>query len=280
MIGLKELGMKKINIVFLFLGIILIVFSCVDDYKDANPPPLMDAPAVSSVTVSEDLILDGTSTQITIVVVDCPAGIDSVAYLIEDENGDPVGSVTIDNLNEMKGKTKGDILATYTSESQIATEVTLTFTVFDLQYQLDEEVRKSSVPQSADVEVVCASDLAGTYNAVTFGISTDGGANNNPASDVQAVITITATDTPGEYVIDKSTGKVFDAWYLTVYYDDPTDIEGVLKDACGSVTLDSYVSPFGDSITSSNGSVDENGVITVSATNGFGDTWTMVLTPQ
>ena len=272
--------MKKINIVFIFLGILLLVISCVDDYKDANPPRLMDAPAVSSVTAADDLILDGESTQITIVVVDCPAGIDSIGYLIEDENGDPIGSVSIDNLDEMKGKTKGDILATYTSERQVATAVTLTFTVYDLQYQLDEEVRKSSVPQSADVEVVCASDLAGTYDAVTSGTSTDGGANNNPATDIQAVVTITATDTPGEYIIDKSTGKVFDAWYLAVYYDDPTDVEGILKDACGSVTLDSYVSPFGDPIIESSGSVDESGVITFTAMNGFGDEWTVILTPQ
>lgn len=254
--------------------------SCVDDYQDANPPLLLDAPAVSSVTAADNLILDGTSTQITITVVDCPAGIDSVAYQIEDENGDPVGSVTIDNLNEMKGQTKGDVLATYTSESKTAVSVTLTFTVYDLQFQEGEEVRKNSVPQSDVVEVVCASDLAGTYNAVTSGTSTDGGANNNPASDIQAVVVITSTGTPGEYTIDKSTGKVFDAWYLGVYYGEATDVDGILKDACGSVTLDSYNSPFGDGIIGSSGSVDASGVITYTAMNEYGDEWTIVLTPQ
>lgn len=272
--------MKKINNFIIILGIILIGISCVDDYKDANPPRLLDAPAVSSVTAADELILDGQSTQITIVVVDCPAGIDSVSYLIEDENGDPLGTVTIDNLDEMKGMTKGDILATYTSESKIAAEVTLTFTVFDLQEREGEEVRKSSVPQSADVSIVCASDLAGTYNAVASGTSTDPGAAVNPAVDIQSVITLTATETPGEYSIDKSTGKVFDAWYLGVYYGDPTDVAGVLKDACGSISLDSYESPFEDPITESSGSVDENGVITFTAVNGYGDEWTVVMTPQ
>jgi hypothetical protein len=235
---------------------------------------------VSSVTAADDLILDGQSTKITISVVDCPAGIDSVAYLIEDENGDPVGSISFDNLDEMLGKTSGEIVATYTSESKIAVVVTITFTVYDLQYREGEEIRKSSVPQSAEVTVVCASDLAGTYDAITNGTSTDGGANNNPAADIQAVVTLTATETPGEYIIDKSTGKAFDAWYLGVYYGDPVDVDGILKDACGAITLDSYNSPFGDPIISSSGSVDANGVITFTAMNAFGDEWTVVLTPQ
>ena len=168
--------MRKLNNIIIVFGILLALISCVDDYKDANPPRLLDAPAVSSVSAVDELILDGQSTQITIVVVDCPAGIDSVGYLIEDENGDPIGTVTIDNLNEMKGQTKGDILATYTSVAKTAAEITLTFTVYDLQERDGEEIRKSSVPQSAEVSVVCASDLAGTYDAVSGGTSTDGGA--------------------------------------------------------------------------------------------------------
>lgn len=271
----------KNSISFLFILILgILVNACVDDYQDANPPRLLDAPAVSSVTAADDLIFDGQSTQITIVVVDCPAGIDSVAYQIADENGDPIGTLTIDNLNEIKGQTKGDIVATYTSVAQTAAEVTLTFTVYDLQEREGEEIRKSSVPQSAIVTVVCASDLAGTYDAVSGGTSTDGGAAVNPAEDVVSVITLTATETPGEYAIDKSTGKVFDAWYLGVYYGDPVDVAGVLKDACGSITLDSYESPFGDGIISSSGSIDANGVITFTAMNEYGDEWTVVMTPQ
>ena len=55
---------------------------------------------------------------------------------------------------------------------------------------------------------------------------------------------------------------------------------GVLKDACGSITLDSYESPFEDGIIESSGSVDANGIITFTAVNEFGDEWTVVMTPQ
>jgi hypothetical protein len=272
--------MKKIICIPYIWMLVFLLISCVDDYQDANPPRLLDAPAVSSVTAADDLILDGQSTQITIVVVDCPAGIDSVAYEIADENGDPIGTVTIDNLDEMKGQTKGDIVATYNSVAKTAAEVTLTFTVYDLQLREGEEIRKSSVPQSAEVAVVCASDLAGTYNAVSGGTSTDGDAAINPAVDIQSVITLTATSTPGEYAIDKSTGKVMDAWYLGVYYGEARDIAGVIKDACGSITLDSYEGPWGEGIVESSGSIDASGVITFTAMNEFGDEWTVVMTPQ
>jgi len=272
--------MKEKIYLLLFLMLIVFVYSCVDDYQDANPPRLKDAPAVSSVTVADDLIQDGESTQITIVVVDCPAGIDSVGYTIEDESGNEVGSVTIDNLDAMRGQTRGDILATYTSESQVATEVTVTFTVYDLQIQEDDTVRKSSVPQGVDIQVVCESNLAGTYDAVTNGTSTDGDALNNPAVDIQSVITLTATGNPGEYTIDRSTGKAFDAWYFDVYYFEPLDVEGIITDACGSITLDSYNSPWGEAIIDSSGTIDAGGVITLTATNGFGDTWTIIMTPQ
>lgn len=272
--------MKNIYSLILIFTVGVLINACVDDYQDANPPRLLDAPAVASVTAANEFIQDGESTTITISVVDCPAGIDSIAYQLADENGDPIGKLTIDNFNEVKGKNKAEIVATYTSVPSVAVEVTLTFTVYDLQYREGEEVRKSSVPQSVTITVVCASDLAGIYNAITNGTSTDGGANNNPAVDIESVVTLTATETPGEYIIDKATGKVFDAWYLGVYYGDPIDVEGVLKDACGSITLDSYDSPFGDPITESSGSVDGNGVITFTAVNAYGDEWTVVLTPQ
>ena len=259
----------------------LIVYSCVDDYQDANPPRLKDAPAVWDVTASDELINDGASTQITIQVVDCPAGIDSVGYLIEDENGDPLGTITIDNLSSIKGQTKGDILATYTSVSGVAAIVEITFTVYDKQFDEEGEVvRKSSVPQSAVITVVCPSDLAGTYNSITSGTSTDGNANNNPLTDLAGTVTITETSTPGTYDIIDATGGAYDAWYLMVYYGDPYPVPGVLSDACGSITITEIDGPWGEDIISSSGSVDSNGVITVTAMNSYGDEWTMVLTPQ
>ena len=51
--------MRNIVSLIFILVIGLILNACVDDYQDANPPLLLDAPAVSSVTAADDLIFDG-----------------------------------------------------------------------------------------------------------------------------------------------------------------------------------------------------------------------------
>jgi hypothetical protein len=272
--------MKNSVILIFIVFVSFIIPSCVDDYLDANPPRLKDAPAVASVSVQDMIISDGTTTTITISVVDAPAGIDSVGYSIADESGDEVGSVAITNLETLKGKQEGEIIATYTSEPGIAAVVTITFIVYDKQSSEGEVVRKESVPQSVQIEVVCPSDLAGTYSTSTSGSSTDGGANNNPLSGLASEVTLTATETPGEYTISDASAGAYDAWYLGVYYAEPSALSGILKDACGSITIKEFESPFdGDGVVSSIGSID-NGVITVNVVNVYGDEWTIIMTPK
>ena len=186
---------KSLNFLFLML-VGTIVFSCVENYQEANPPRLKDAPAVASVTSSASQIFDGASDLITINVVDAPAGIDSIGYSITDEQGDMSGTVSFNNLATLKGKTKGEVLATYTSEKNKAVTVTLTFTVFDKQISEGKVVRKSSVPQSMVIEVICPSDLAGTYTTVTSGTSSDPGANMQTVTNLASQVTLMATSTP------------------------------------------------------------------------------------
>ncbi|HLF35914.1 MAG TPA: hypothetical protein VI583_16845 [Cyclobacteriaceae bacterium] len=272
--------MKKLITLIFSICVPFIIPSCVDDYKDANPPRLKDAPAVASVSVQDLIITDGTSTTITISVVDAPAGIDSVGYSIADENGDELGTIAITNLEAVRGKQEGEIIATYTSEPGVAAVITITFIVYDKQLSEGEVVRKESVPQGVQIEVVCPSDLAGTYSTSTSGSSTDGGANNNPLSRLVSEIVLTGTETPGEYTISDASAGAYDAWYLGVYYAEPTALSGILKDACGSITIKEFESPFdGDGVVSSGGSID-NGVITVNVVNVYGDEWTIIMTPK
>ena len=140
----------------------------------------------------------------------------------------------------MIGKTKGEIKATYTSVKNMAVVVTITFTVFDKQMSEGEVVRKSSVAQSVEVEVVCASDLAGTYSTVVSGTSTDGNANTNPVSDLKSEVTLKATSTLGEYTISDASAGIYDAWYLGVYYGSPSPVVAILKDACGAISIKEF----------------------------------------
>jgi hypothetical protein len=258
----------------MFLGLLLVVYSCVDDYQDANPPLLLDAPAVSSVSAADDLLFAGESTTITIVVVDAPAGIDSVGYTIADASGKEVGTIRLDNFSEMKGKTKGDIVATYTSEDLTAAEVTITFSVFDLQYQLGDTVRKSSVPRGVDVRIVCESDIAGTYDASTTG------AGNTPDGEIPGamwdgvgVVTLTATEDVGIYTIDEITGEFYNLFW------EGAKEEGTFRDECGDYSIDTKTDQYGDTLTAT---VTNNGdgTITIEWDNTYGDAGTTILTPQ
>ncbi len=274
--------MKNLNYITIFTGLILLLYSCVEDYQDANPPRLKDSPAVSSVTANDEVITDGSSTKINIDVVDAPAGIDSVGYIITDENGDSVGMVTLDNFNSVKGQTKGQILATYTADKNMASTVTITFTVYDKQYSEGKIVRKSSVPQSVEIEVVCPSDLAGTYSTVVSGTSTDPGAATNPVTDLPSEVSLKSTGKIGEYIISDASAGIYDAWYLGIYYADPGMVTATLIDACGNISIAGFNDdPLGggDDVISSSGIVS-NGVITFTVTNVYGDEWTVTMTPE
>lgn len=157
--------MKKLIYIPILAGLILLTYSCVEDYQDANPPRLLDAPAVNSITISDDLIEDGTSTEITVNVVDAPAGVDSVGVSAVDENDDPAGSYTIDS--NYSGITKGEITISYEAPEQFAGVVTITVAVYDKQFdEKGEVVRKNSVPKSVEVTVFCEPPLVGTYTVV------------------------------------------------------------------------------------------------------------------
>ena len=147
--------MYKIKNIVLSLSVALVVLSCVDDYQDANPPRLLDAPAVNSISIDNDMLFDGESATITIPVVDAPAGIDSLGYSVEVLEGDPEmpGNITLDNFSELRGRTEGELIVTYTAPENTAVTVELTFVVFDLQMREGEVIRKSSVARSVTVEV-------------------------------------------------------------------------------------------------------------------------------
>jgi hypothetical protein len=127
--------------------------------------------------------------------------------------------------------------------------------------------------------VACRSDLAGTYSASTSGQSTDGGPppSVNPISNYAHQVTLTETDVNGVYTISDFSGGLYNLWYAM--YGATGNFPGTIQDVCNSVSFINTTEPFGTAVTGS-GSVDpETGVITLSGTNGYGDTWTMVLTP-
>ena len=101
--------MKKFK--YIILGLTACAFSaCVDDYEDANPPRLLDAPAVSS-TQSEDEIdvTGGEEVTFTIVITDAPAGLASVSVTSKEDE-----TKFTSNIMSLVGAESGTLTVDYT----------------------------------------------------------------------------------------------------------------------------------------------------------------------
>ncbi len=213
--------MKHLLYLTFFLGIGLALPACVDDYQDANPPRLLDSPAVSSITVADDEIKDGTSTTITVVVVDAPAGLDSISVVALDQNEDEVGSYSIDT--QYKGMTNGDVEITYTAPTQTTGFINLTVTVFDRQLRpTGDIVRKSSVPKSVEIFVFCEPPLVGPYTVKGEFLIDD--FNSPEVSGEQQVITV---DCAYAYAVADLSGGLYTSTYATNYGTLP--VEAVIE---------------------------------------------------
>ena len=131
------------------------------------------------------------------------------------------------------------------------------------------------------MNLLCASDLAGTYVATSSGTSTDGccaGMVFN--STVEVVLEMTGD---GEYSITDWSGGLYYDWYgpdLGNYGITRDNVAGTLLDACESISFVHATEPFGETVQAS-GTVDAaTKIIEYSWSNGWGDEGTVKLTPQ
>jgi len=120
--------------------------------------------------------------------------------------------------------------------------------------------------------VSCPSDLGGTYTVISNGDNTDG----QPAA-VNFPYEVTLTDTGGgNYEISDFSGGVYLFWY-SIYglgWEQP----GTITDVCGTLS-GTYSDAWGQSIPAT-GTVNNDGTLTISWENGWGDFSESVFTPK
>lgn len=262
--------MNKIY-VFLLFGMALLP-SCVDEYTDANPPRLLDAPAVSVISASETTLLSNQTTEITVVVSDAPGGIDSVSAMATDELGTSYGTFT-SNASELKGQTKGTINLTYTAPEGYGGELEVSVFVFDGQLNhKGEAVNKSSSEQNLTLTILCeaAADYSGTYTALANGHF--GGGEDETFSDLESTVIISKEDV-GKFTVDDMSFGL----YPILYEDTPPP--GTLN-ICGTMISDNGDTDQYDDPFTINGMVNEDGTISLSWSNTYGDGANVTLTLQ
>jgi hypothetical protein len=234
--------MRKFIYSLFLIGLLVLGYSCVDDFQDANPPRLLDSPAVTTVTSSDPEILEGESTTITATVVDAPAGVDSVAVTATDEAENSVGSYTVDT--PLTGQTAGDIEITYTAPMRIMGPVSVAVTVYDKQFDdKGKVVRKNSVPKSTEILVICPQPLSGNYTVTGQFLKDD-----FDSPDVIMDQALINTDCVSKYLVEDLSGGLYTNTYAEEYGTDPVEAEIDIDPDTNLVTWEGVSDQFGGDI--------------------------------
>lgn len=128
-----------------------------------------------------------------------------------------------------------------------------------------------------DWTVVCESDIAGIYDAVAVGTSTDPCCPNVTTVNSEVVLTDLGG---GSYTISDWSAGLYLEWYAVYGITPQTDLTRTIVEACGKVTIGSFTEPFGEDASATGGLNFANGVITYTWVNGYGDQATVTLTPK
>lgn len=124
------------------------------------------------------------------------------------------------------------------------------------------------------VNFTCQSDLAGTYSTVTDGGTGDGsGGTASSFTDLAHEVTITEVSA-GRYQLSDITGGL----YALIYGDEDNPVE--FTDICNQISVDSQPDVvYGGDEFNGTGTVNDDGTITITWSNNWGDNGTTVLTP-
>jgi len=129
------------------------------------------------------------------------------------------------------------------------------------------------------VRVSCSSNIGGTYGTVTSGVSTDD-CCLDPVESFAGTVTL-EDNGGGEYTLSDYSGGLYLEWYGVYGVTAESDVSVTLVDICNELSFaGGSTELFSESLTASGSRAADTGIITLECSNGYGDTWTMVLTRQ
>lgn len=131
---------------------------------------------------------------------------------------------------------------------------------------LSSEYYKS--PFLYSFNLACISDLAGTYNVLSSGTSTDTGptSDENPITNHPYTVNIISNN-GGNYTLSDAYGGLYLLWYDI--YGISGNYPGTFSDVCGTLS-GTFQEPFGTTVNLT-GTVNADGTLSIHWENGYGD---------
>lgn len=259
-----------INKVLFFILAAVLFASC-----DKNDIVTYDGPAIASFTGGKSVnafVKDGEDGSFQIEVgVTSVSNVDRTYNVVVDPSSTAtpdqytIESTVVIPANEYLGY----VTVTPNFENASTTGSTL---VLNLQSDGSGEVGFQDT-FTANIFKQCDSDLAGTYSVLTSGQSTDGAAAA-PVVDLAYTVTLTKTGEITYSVSDIFAGIYID-WYCAPY-GYCVETKQTITDVCGKIS-GTFTEPYGTTAVVT-GTDNGDGTLTISFSNGYGDTATSVYT--
>ena len=183
-----------------------------DDFEDANPSRPLDGPAATEAVASTDVVVSGGTVDISVTVVDAPAGLDSASVRATDALGVDRGGTAV--LSSGQGITEGTAVVTYTSPAGLSGALNLSVRVWDGQVDdSGDDAAKGSDPLDVSVTLLCGGK-AGTYNGDGNIIVDDFG--SGPYTFIEN-ITLADCETEDAYLVSDISGGLYANDYADAY---------------------------------------------------------------
>lgn len=221
----------------------------------------------------------GTLSDITVnysVSGDAVLGVD---YMIDGLSGTSGSIVLVTDPSDNQDNDRVDLVITPLDDGVVDGDKSLTITLTSASNaEGDVAVGRGGTDylKTANITLIdigCSKALAGTYDAVTNGEVGDGAGGQNGAYD-EVVGAATFTELgPGEFSIDDITAGM----YAAVYQLSPVEV--TIQQGCDGINITAGMDEYDDPFTGT-GTIDDDGIITISWGNTWGDTGTTVFTPQ
>lgn len=271
----------KNKIIYILAILAIVLSACNSDFEDANPPRPLDGPAGMAANPTGDGLiagpgrdgntfawvpLNGTLT-FTIDIVDVPGLIKSADVVLSNNiQPEDLGSAVV-NLGEAEGASKGTITVTYTAGNVPGEE---NFSVIVSDGQDPAKTTTFTYPPIKITDIsTCLSNqnLIGFYDTTTDGID---GLTGDSFTDLKSTVELyfLSFNDPGLYRFSDGS---FGLYGVQGYGGNFINVE---------ICDDKVVNANEEFTDSYSGTISEEGVITITWSNTYGDSGVTVMTPQ